>query len=214
MYLSVKRFFDVLIAICLLPFVLLVILISAFFIKIEDGGPVFYLGKRIGKNGKIFKMIKLRSMYVNAPDIRLEDGSTYNSSDDDRVTKFGRVARKTSIDELPQIINVLIGDMSFIGPRPDTDKYLYHYEECPEDKKVLSVRPGITGYNQVINRNDSNAEIKMKCDKYYVDNISFILDCKILIKTITVVMGQKNIWIMMLWRQQLMKRQKQLLLWI
>lgn len=194
MYVFMKRFFDFVIAIILLPFVLLVIFVSSIFIKIDDGGPIFYLGKRIGKNGKIFKMIKLRSMYVNAPDIRLEDGSTYNSSDDDRVTKFGRVARKTSIDELPQVINVLLGDMSFIGPRPDTDKYLYHYEEFPEDKKILSVRPGITGYNQVINRNDSNAEIKMKYDKYYVDNISFILDCKIFIKTIAVVMGQKNIY--------------------
>ncbi len=194
MYKIIKRFLDILFSLFLLPFVLIVVLVSAIFIKREDHGPVFYLAKRIGKDGKIFNMMKLRSMYVNSPDIRLSDGSTYNSEDDKRVTKFGRFARKTSIDELPQIFNVLKGDMSFIGPRPDTDRYIYHYRDYPEDKIILSVKPGITGYNQAINRNNSNAEIKLKNDKYYVEHFSLKTDFRILLLTIKMVLTQKNVY--------------------
>lgn len=194
MYLYIKRFIDFFASIVMLPMLLLVIIFSAIVIKIEDGGPVFYMGKRIGKNCKVFKMFKLRSMTVNAPDIRMEDGSTYNSEDDPRVTRFGKFARKTSIDELPQILNVLKGDMSFIGPRPDTDKYLYHYEDVPSDKIVLTVRPGITGYNQVINRNSADAAEKMKNDIFYAENISFILDLKIFFMSFVTVLNRKNIY--------------------
>ena len=116
----IKRLFDVLISLILVIPVGGVILVSAIIIFIEDGGPALYFAERVGRNGKAFKMYKIRSMKVNAPDIRLSDGSTYNSEKDPRVTRFGRFIRKTSIDELPQIINVLKGDMSFIGPRPDT----------------------------------------------------------------------------------------------
>ena len=119
-----KRTFDILLSLILMIPVILIVIISYIFIKIEDGGPLFYKAERTGLFGIPFKMYKLRSMKENAPDIRLEDGSTFNGDDDPRVTKFGKFARETSIDELPQIINVLKGDMSFIGPRPDTPMYL------------------------------------------------------------------------------------------
>ena len=118
-----KRVLDILISLIALPFVILTIIIFGPIIFLTDRGPIFYCGKRIGRNGKAFKMIKFRSMKVNAPDIRLEDGSTYNGEDDPRVTKIGKFLRKTSIDELPQFLNVLFGQMSIIGPRPDPLDY-------------------------------------------------------------------------------------------
>lgn len=111
-----KRLFDLIIALFALPFVLLLILIMVPLIWLTDRGPTFYNAQRVGLNGKIFKMFKFRSMKVNAPDIRNTDGSTFNSSDDPRVTRIGRFIRKTSIDEIPQILNVLIGDMSLSVP--------------------------------------------------------------------------------------------------
>ena len=107
-YRFVKRLFDVVLSALLMIPTGIVIAIAGIFIKAEDHGPVFYLSARTGRFGKIFKMYKLRSMTVNAPDIRLEDGSTYNGEDDPRVTRFGKFARRTSIDELPQIINIFI----------------------------------------------------------------------------------------------------------
>ena len=129
-----KRFFDIVISLLALPFVLLSIILVAPIIYFTDKGPVFYNAERVGKDGKPFKMYKLRSMYVNAPDIRLADGSTYNGEDDPRVTPVGRFIRKTSIDELPQVINVLQGRMSWIGPRPDPLDWLDRY---PEEVKVF-----------------------------------------------------------------------------
>lgn len=190
-YRFTKRLFDIVFSLLLLFFVGLVIIISAIFIKIEDKGPVFYKADRIGKFGKKFKMLKLRSMKVNAPDIRLKDGSTYNGDDDPRVTKFGKFARKTSIDELPQIINVLKGDMSFIGPRPDTPFGYDAYTE--EEKKILCVRPGITGYNQALNRNSVLTKEKLKNDLYYINHLSIWFDIKIVFMTIGTVLFHKNV---------------------
>lgn len=192
MYRIIKAFFDFLFALCLAPFVLLIILIFGIAIKIEDNGPIFYMAARIGKNGKIFKMYKLRSMKVNAPDIRLEDGSTYNSDDDPRVTKIGRFLRKTSIDEVPQLLNILFGQMSFIGPRPDSAMWLEHYTE--EERVILNVRPGITGYNQAINRNSVGTKEKIQNDIYYVEHISFLFDIKILCLTVMSVLTSKNVY--------------------
>ncbi|HCT16932.1 MAG TPA: sugar transferase, partial [Ruminococcaceae bacterium] len=141
--------------------------------------------------GKPFKMYKLRSMKVNAPDIRLADGSTYNGDDDPRVTKFGKFARKTSIDELPQIINILKGDMSFIGPRPDPLSDLADYSE--EDMLILTVRPGITGYNQAINRNSVLTKEKRQNDIYYVEHMSIGFDIKIIFMTLMTVLKRKNV---------------------
>ena len=145
-----KRSIDILLSLIAMPFVLLVILIMAPLIYLEDRGPVFYNAPRLGKDGKVFNMFKLRSMRVNAPDIRNADGSTYNGDNDPRVTKIGRFMRKTSIDELPQFINVLIGDMSLIGPRAHLVSNYEGYEKLSErSKRRVAVRPGITGYNQV-----------------------------------------------------------------
>lgn len=190
-YRIIKRAFDILLSIVLLIPVGIIILASAIHIKIEDGGPVFYKTPRIGRYRKIFNMYKLRSMKVNVPDIRLSDGSTFNSEDDERVTRFGKWARRTSIDELPQIINILLGQMSFIGPRPDTPFYLDKYTD--EELIIFTVRPGITGYNQVMNRNSVLTKKKLENDIYYVKNLSLRLDLKILFLTLSSVFKCKNI---------------------
>ena len=190
----VKRLLDFLIALIALPFVLLVIMIMAPFIYFEDRGPIFYNATRRGKDGKNFKMFKLRSMYVNAPDLKNADGSTFNSANDPRVTKIGKFMRKTSVDELPQLLNVLIGDMSIIGPRPTLAKT--PYEELPEiSKKRLVARPGITGYAQAYFRNSITQDEKFQHDCYYVENISFLLDVKILIQTVASVLKRDNIYV-------------------
>ena len=185
-----KRLIDVIIAVVAFPFFLLAFIVVAPFILLEDGSPIFYNAERIGKDGKIFKMYKFRSMKNNAPDIRLADGSTYNGEDDPRVTKVGKILRKTSVDELPQILNILKGDMSLIGPRPDPTDWLEKYP--PEVKAFLKVRPGITGYSQAYYRNSADGETKMKNDVYYAQNCSFGLDVKIFFKTIAVVLEHEN----------------------
>lgn len=186
-----KRVFDILIGICALPFVILFIIVIGPIIWFEDKGPIFYAGKRIGRDGRLFGMLKFRSMKVNAPDIRMENGDTYNGDDDPRVTKIGRFMRKTSIDEIPQFINVLLGDMSFIGPRPDTPDFLDVYKE--KYPAILSIRPGITGYNQAYFRNSIDGEEKMKNDDYYAKHLTFVMDVKIVFKTIKTVLFRENI---------------------
>lgn len=186
----IKRLIDLIIAIVALPFLVIVIVIVAPFILLEDGAPIFYNAERIGKNGKTFKMYKFRSMKKNAPDIRLADGSTYNGEDDPRVTKIGRIIRKTSVDELPQILNILKGDMSLIGPRPDPTDWLEKYP--PEVMDFLKVRPGITGYSQAYYRNAADGEMKMQNDVYYAHHCTFWMDIKIFFKTIAVVLEHEN----------------------
>ena len=190
-YRFIKRLFDVVVSAILMIPIGIVILVSAIFIKAEDNGPVFYMADRTGRFGKVFKMYKLRSMKANAPDIRLADGSTYNGDDDPRVTKFGKFARRTSIDELPQTINILKGDMTFIGPRPDTPIGSAAYTD--EEKIILTVRPRITGYNQAVNRNSVLTKEKLKNDIYYVKHQSLWFDIKIVFMTIATVLGHKNI---------------------
>lgn len=188
-----KRLFDILIGLIALPFVLLEILLVGPTIFFTDKGPIFYCGERVGKNGRHFRMIKLRSMYVNAPDIRNSDGSTFNSDKDERVTPIGRLLRKTSLDEFPQFLNVLLGDMSIIGPRPTVALNLDLSTADEMLRKRYSVRPGITGYAQAYFRNSITQEEKLKWNCYYVDNLSFPLDVKIIIKTVTSVLKHKNI---------------------
>lgn len=187
-----KRFLDIVISLIALPFVGLVILIFAPVIWLTDKGPIFYNATRRGMNGRNFKMFKLRSMKVNSPVLKNADGSTYSGDDDPRVTKIGRIMRKLSIDELPQILNVLIGDMSFVGPRPTLANT--PYEQLDENrKKRLTVRPGITGYSQAYFRNSITQEEKIINDCHYVDHVSFLFDVKILIQTVLSVVGSKNI---------------------
>lgn len=189
---GIKRVFDFIIGLIALPFVLVITIIIAPIIYLNDKGPIFYNASRLGKNGKPFKMYKFRSMMVNAPDIRNEDGSTYNGDDDPRVTKVGRFMRKTSIDELPQFFNVLLGDMSLIGPRPDPLDDMEIYTE--RQKKKLRVRPGITGYNQAYYRNSVEQNEKFEHDVYYAENISFVLDAKIFFKTIATVLTHDSVY--------------------
>lgn len=188
----IKRVFDLIIGLLAMPFVLFITVIMTPIIYLNDKGPIFYNASRIGKNGKPFKMYKFRSMMVNAPDIRNEDGSTYNGDDDPRVTKVGRFMRKTSIDELPQFFNVLLGDMSLIGPRPDPLDDMDIYTEY--QKKKLAVRPGITGYNQAYYRNSVEQNEKFEHDVYYAENISFVLDVKIFFKTIATVLTHDSVY--------------------
>ena len=188
----IKRLLDIILSLIALPFVLLSFVFCAPIIYFTDKGPVFYNAPRRSVNGKPFTMYKYRSMYVNAPVLKNADGSTYSGDDDPRVTKFGRIMRKLSIDELPQILNVLKGDMSFVGPRPTL--VTGNYEEFDEmRKKRLTVRPGITGYSQAYFRNSITQEEKRANDCYYADNVSFLFDVKILIQTALSVLGSKNI---------------------
>lgn len=189
----VKRVIDFLVALIATPFVLVIILIMAPIIYICDPGPVFYNATRLGKKGKPFTMFKFRSMYVGSPDLRNEDGSTYNSDEDPRVTKVGRIMRKTSLDEVPQILNVLKGDMSFVGPRPTLSTK--PFQEIPEkNRKRYEVRPGITGYSQAYYRNSITQDEKFEQDNYYVAHMTFLNDIKIIFKTIESVLKHDNIY--------------------
>lgn len=188
----IKRLLDIVISLMALPFVVLVIIVFAPVIWLTDKGPVFYNATRRGMNGKNFKMFKLRSMKVNSPVLRNADGSTYSGDDDPRVTKIGRIMRKLSIDELPQILNVLIGDMSFVGPRPTLASVPYEQLDDVR-KKRLTVRPGITGYSQAYFRNSITQDEKFAYDCHYVDHVSFLFDVKILIQTVLSVVRSRNI---------------------
>ena len=188
----VKRLFDIIISLIALPFIAVVGVPIAALIKFEDSGTVFYVSKRYGKNMNKFNMIKFRSMKMNAGDIRNEDGTTFNSENDERQTKIGRLLRKTSLDELPQFINVLKGEMSIIGPRPSPIGNEATYTETV--KKKFSVRPGITGYNQVLLRNSASLEERYSNDVYYAENVGFFLDMRIFVMTIKSVFLRKNIY--------------------
>ena len=187
----IKNCIDFIFSFVSLPFVLLIIILVAPLIWLEDRGPVFYLAKRIGYKGKPFNMLKFRSMKVNSPDIRLSDGSTYNGEDDPRVTKVGHFLRKTSLDEIPQLINVLFGQMSIIGIRPDPLDWLEKYNE--HQRVILTVKPGITGYNQAYFRNSADGDLKLKNDVFYAEHISLWLDLKIFLKSIKTVLSRENV---------------------
>ena len=188
-----KRLLDILFSLILSPFVLLITIIFGVWVALDDGFPIFYNAERRGKNGSVFKMFKLRSMKNNSPDLRGADGSTLNSATDPRLTRSGRVIHKLSVDEIPQIFNVLIGNMSFIGPRPSLVSMDYDQLDAPR-KKRLEVLPGITGYSQAFFRNSISQEEKIEKDCWYVDHVSFILDVKIVLKTIQSVLLRKNIY--------------------
>ena len=179
----IKRGIDFILALIVLPFVLFIIIILAPVIFISDPGPIFYNGSRRGRYGTPFKMFKFRSMYVNSPDVRNPDGSTFNGYNDPRVTAIGRFMRKTSIDEIPQLLNVLIGDMSFVGPRPTLATKSFDEVEV-ERRKRYDVKPGITGYAQAYFRNSISQEDKFRYDLYYVDHVSFKLDLKSMLQTV------------------------------
>ena len=191
-YHALKRFFDIVasaIGLIMLSPLFLFLIIK---IKHEDGGPAFYSQERIGKNEKPFKMWKFRSMIVNADKMveQLEeqneiDGAMFKIKDDPRVTKVGHVIRKYSLDELPQLWNVLKGDMSLVGPRPPLPVEVEDY--TPYDKLRLTVTPGCTGLWQVTKRNDANFDEMVELDLEYINKSSLWFDLKILLKTVGVV---------------------------
>jgi lipopolysaccharide/colanic/teichoic acid biosynthesis glycosyltransferase len=189
---TLKRLLDIIIALVALPFAVLICLVLGIIIFTEDKGPVFYNAPRVGRGGKEFTMFKLRSMQVNAPDLKMPDGSTYNAADDPRMTKIGGFMRRSSLDEVPQVLNVLIGNMSLIGPRPDLADEVALYEG--DEGRKLEVKPGITGYSQVYVRNSVPWKERIVHDIYYVDNVSFVLDVKIFFKTFAVVFKQEGVF--------------------
>ncbi len=187
-----KRFFDLLVSILVLPFCALAWLLVAPFIYFEDKGTVFYTADRVGKDGKVYKMYKLRSMKMNAEDIRNPDGSTFNGKNDPRVTKIGKFIRMTSLDETAQLINVLKGDMSWIGPRPATTKIFENIDDLKRAR--FAVYPGITGYTQMKYRNNAQGKVRYEGDKYYAENLSFLLDLRIVFGTVKKVLCRSGIY--------------------
>ena len=173
------------------------LLIVAILIKLESNGPVIFSQKRVGLNGKEFIMYKFLSMVVNAEELKEKlakqnemSGPMFKMKDDPRVTKIGKFIRKTSIDELPQLINILKGDMSLVGPRPSLPKEVAEFE--PWMLERLNVKPGLTCYWQVSGRNNIDFIEWMKLDLKYVKDRSFLLDLKLIIKTFSVLFGDKN----------------------
>ena len=178
----VLDFFFALLGVALLSPLFFIISII---IKLDSKGPVFFKQERVGKNNKIFTLIKFRSMTVSPED------ECDPSKDMERMTKVGNILRKTSLDELPQLFNIIIGKMSFIGPRPLLVEYLCHYSK--EQIKRHNVTLGISGWAQVNGRNTVSWEEKFKHDIWYVDNISFVLDLKILIVTLWNILSRKGV---------------------
>ena len=182
----IKRILDFIFAIILLIVLSPIMLMAAIAIKIEDPkGPVLFKQKRPGKDAKIFEVIKFRTMIVDT------ERNGKKLSNMERITKVGSFLRKTSIDELPQLFNIIRGEMSFIGPRPLLVEYLKYYS--PEQMRRHEVKPGISGWAQVNGRNAISWEEKFKYDIWYVDNQSFFLDLKIFLLTIYSVLNKKGI---------------------
>lgn len=191
-YHSMKRLFDIVAATCGIVILSPLMIIIAVLIKAEDHGPVFYKQVRVGKNGKTFKMYKFRSMFVNADKMldRLKDqndvdGPMFKMKDDPRVTKIGHFIRKHSLDELPQFFNVLIGDMSLVGPRPPLPSEVAKYREY--DKQRLYVTPGCTGLWQATERNEVGFDEMVQLDIKYIQRASFMFDLWIIGKTIKII---------------------------
>jgi len=188
-----KRIFDLVLAIIALPFWLIILVVVGPMIYFQDKGSILYNAPRLGKDGKIFKMYKFRSMKMNAPDLRNEDGSTFNAEDDSRLTKIGKFIRKTSLDETPQLINIIKGDMSIIGPRPDLPEHMELYEG--NEARKLEIRPGVTGYNQAYFRNTIPWKERIKNDIYYIDHLSMWMDIKVFFKTAVSVLKREDVFV-------------------
>ena len=197
-YISIKRAIDVIISLIGLILLSPIFLLLAIIIKIDSKGPVFFSHTRYGKNGKKFKMYKFRTMYENAQDMikdftpeqMKEWKENFKLKDDPRITKVGKFLRKTSLDELPQIVNIIKGDLSIIGPRPEIEEELEKYGDNKD--KFLSVTPGLTGYWQANGRSSTTYEQRMEMELYYIDHISPKLDVKIFFKTIESVIKKEG----------------------
>ena len=180
-YRAVKRFLDVTASFLGLVLLSPLMLAVSILIKIDSRGPVIFRQKRIGRNGKVFEIYKFRSMCVGAE----KTGSgVYSGKGDARVTRIGKILRATSIDELPQLLNILKGEMSFVGPRPPLTYHPWKYEEYTDfQKRMFDVRPGITGWAQVNGRKDVEWHKRIELNVWYVDHMSLLLDIKIMFMT-------------------------------
>ena len=196
-YRLLKKFFDLLFSLLFLIFSLPLFLIISLLIKLSSRGPIFFLQERIGKNNLPFKCIKFRTMYPEAKDImenilmkdknlKKEFEETHKLKNDPRITSIGKLLRKTSLDELPQFINVLKGEMSIVGPRPIVKDEKKKYGE--NLKKVLAIKPGITGLWQVSGRNNLTYKKRVMLDLNYVKNYNLLMDINILIRTFGVIL--------------------------
>ena len=197
-YSILKKIFDVSISFISLILLSPVFLILAILVKLDSKGPVFYAHKRKGKNRSDIKIYKFRTMYSNSDEIfqsftteqKEEYYKNFKLDNDPRVTKLGGFLRKTSLDELPQLLNVLKGDLSLIGPRPIVEKEIFKYGEYAD--KFFSVIPGITGYWQANGRSDTSYDDRIPMDMYYIDNRSFMMDIKIILKTVISVIKKEG----------------------
>lgn len=187
-----KRILDVCASGVLLILLAPLLLAIALVLKLSTHGPVLYRSQRLGLHGRTFAMLKFRTMTPGAPDERNPDGSTYSSAADPRVTRAGYWLRRTSLDELPQLWNVLRGDMSLVGPRPELPDQLRHY--APADHRRLDVRPGITGLAQISGRNDLSWEQRRILDCQYVETRTFLLDLGILARTLPGVLRGSGVF--------------------
>lgn len=181
----IKRFFDFVISLVSLVVLIPIFAVVSIAIKLESKGPIIFKQQRIGKDGKVFNIYKFRSMCVGAENT---GSGVYSGKGDTRVTKVGKFIRATSIDELPQLVNIIKGDMSFVGPRPPLTYHPWPIEEYSDEQlKMFLVRPGITGWAQVNGRKGVEWHKRIELNVWYVNNVSILLDCAIMIKTVAKV---------------------------
>jgi len=193
-----KRTFDLFVSILIAPFLLVLMGIVALAVRLDSAGPVFFLQPRVGENGRIFRMIKFRTMVQDAEKMRhiveKVDGNgkiiQNKSQNDPRITRIGKILRRTSLDEIPQILNVFMGEMSLVGPRPELPHLVDQYE--PWQRARFAVPQGVTGWWQVNGRSDKPMNLNTEDDLYYVQNYSIWLDFKILFRTLWVVLLRKG----------------------
>lgn len=198
LYKFTKRTFDLLISTIALIILLPIFLILAILIRVDSKGPIIFGHKRIGKDGKIIKVYKFRSMVENADEVmrnftaeqKAEFEKNFKLENDPRITKVGNFLRKTSLDELPQLLNIIIGNMSIVGPRPIVEKEVKKYGEYAD--KLFSVKPGLTGYWQANGRSDTTYEERVQMDMFYIDNCSMLMDIKIIFKTFISVIKKEG----------------------
>jgi lipopolysaccharide/colanic/teichoic acid biosynthesis glycosyltransferase len=197
-YYKAKRVLDIVISAIGLVVLFLPLVLIALLVRLESPGPAIFVHNRIGKNGKRLPLLKFRSMYVNAEDVfdklspeqKAEWEENFKLEDDPRITRLGKFLRKSSLDELPQLINILNGDLSIVGPRPVVTEELERYGENKE--KFLSVTPGLTGYWQAYARSSCSYEQRMEMELHYVENANFWWDIKIVFATVGTVLRGKG----------------------
>ncbi len=185
-----KRLIDIVLSAIALVFLAVPMAVVAFIIKITSPGPVLFKQDRLGLNGKVYKIYKFRSMCVGAEQM---GSGVYSDDDDPRVTKIGKIMRATSIDELPQLVNILKGEMSFVGPRPPLTYHPWNIEDYTQEQlRMFEVRPGITGWAQVNGRKTVEWNNRIRLNVWYVDNCSLLLDLKILFLTVYKVLKNED----------------------